>query len=111
MTTVTRNIFVAIAFVYLSCCCEYSSLDDNVQRRSSRTGGVDAFTVSSTSATIQVNQKLPMVDLHFGFPPQLINSALYASNKNLLILCLPGAFTPTYVPFWALKCVHLIFYL
>jgi hypothetical protein len=50
---------------------------------------------SSTARTIQVNDKLPLVDLHYGFPPQYVNSAFYAANKNLLILCLPGAFTPT----------------
>ena len=36
-----------------------------------------------------------MVDLHYGFPPQLVNVAQYAANKNMLILFLPGAFTPT----------------
>lgn len=48
-------------------------------------------------AAIKVNDKLPMADLHFGFPPQRVNSAMYAMDKTMLIVGLPGAFTPTYV--------------
>jgi hypothetical protein len=58
---------------------------------------VVAFTAqqSMMDKMIQINDKLPMIDLHYGFPPQYVNSAFYAANKNVLILCLPGAFTPT----------------
>lgn len=56
-----------------------------------------AFSVPSASSSTNpiLNTKLPMVDLHYGFPPQLVNVAQYAANKNMLILFLPGAFTPT----------------
>jgi hypothetical protein len=56
---------------------------------------VAAFSVSTASKHPMTNTKLPMVDLHYGFPPQLVNVAQYAANKNMLILFLPGAFTPT----------------
>jgi hypothetical protein len=46
-------------------------------------------------AAIQANDKLPWANLHFGFPPQLVNTASYAADKNMLIIGLPGAFTPT----------------
>ena len=46
-------------------------------------------------AAIQAGDKLPLADLHFGFPPQRVNTAMYAANKNMLIIGLPGAFTPT----------------
>jgi peroxiredoxin len=51
---------------------------------------VDAF-----AAPVKPNAKLPMVDLHYGFPPDLVNIAEYTAGKNMFILGLPGAFTPT----------------
>jgi peroxiredoxin len=39
---------------------------------------------------------LPSVDLHNGFPPKKYNLAAYAKNKSILLLGLPGAFTPTW---------------
>jgi peroxiredoxin len=44
---------------------------------------------------IKANDKIPMAQLHFGFPPQMVNTASYAANKNMIIVGLPGAFTPT----------------
>lgn len=46
-------------------------------------------------ARIQVGNKLPAVNLHYGFPPTVINTAPYLAGKNVLIVGLPGAFTPT----------------
>lgn len=51
---------------------------------------VDAFSVVVTP-----NTKLPLVDLHYGFPPDLINIAQYGAGKKMFIVGLPGAFTPT----------------
>lgn len=51
---------------------------------------VDAFT-----APIKVNDKLPWVDLDFDFPPIKVPLPAYAANKRLLVVGLPGAFTPT----------------
>jgi peroxiredoxin len=52
---------------------------------------VDAF----SAPTIKVNDKLPFIDLHYGFPPDNVNIAMYGANKKMIIVGLPGAFTPT----------------
>ena len=39
--------------------------------------------------------KLPSVELHSGFPPEKIDLKEYTSNKSILLIGLPGAFTPT----------------
>lgn len=43
-----------------------------------------------------VGDKLPSVDLHLGFPPKKHNLADFAKNKSILVVGLPGAFTPTW---------------
>jgi hypothetical protein len=52
-------------------------------------GGYAAF------AAIKSGQKIPSVDLHSGFPPTMINIAEHVAGRNVIILGLPGAFTPT----------------
>ena len=42
-----------------------------------------------------VGTKIPPCELHFGFPPQKVLLPAYAANKNMILLGLPGAFTPT----------------
>ena len=42
-----------------------------------------------------VGEKLPSVDLHLGFPPKKYNLAEFCKNKEVLLVGLPGAFTPT----------------
>ena len=42
-----------------------------------------------------VGDPLPSVDLHLGFPPQKHNLADLARDKSIVLLGLPGAFTPT----------------
>lgn len=48
---------------------------------------------------IEVGDKVPMTDdivFHYGFPPEIITlSSRLVPNKNVLIVGLPGAFTPT----------------
>jgi peroxiredoxin 5 len=44
---------------------------------------------------IQVGDKVPWCDLHYGFPPQRINVAQHVAGRNVVIVGLPGAFTPT----------------
>jgi len=44
----------------------------------------------------QVGDQLPSVELHLGFPPQKHNLADFAKDKDILLVGLPGAFTPTW---------------
>jgi len=47
-------------------------------------------------AAIKAGDKIPAVELHKNFgPPEKINVAEYAAGKNMLVIGLPGAFTPT----------------
>jgi hypothetical protein len=39
--------------------------------------------------------KLPSVEVMQGFPPDKFNVAEYCAGKNVIIVGLPGAFTPT----------------
>jgi peroxiredoxin len=43
-----------------------------------------------------VGDKLPSIELHQGFPPKKYNLADFAKDKSLLLVGLPGAFTPTW---------------
>jgi len=42
-----------------------------------------------------VGDKLPSVDLHIRFPPKKHNVAAFAEDKSILLVGLPGTFTPT----------------
>jgi len=54
------------------------------------------FGASNTVAFAAVGNKLPMVEVMQGFPDvEKINIAQYAGGKNVIIVGLPGAFTPT----------------
>jgi len=43
----------------------------------------------------KVGDKVPSVNLHSGFPPDMVNVADYTKGKNVIMVGLPGAFTPT----------------
>lgn len=43
-----------------------------------------------------VGDKLPSINLHSGFPPDMVNAAEYVKGKNMIFVGLPGAFTPTW---------------
>lgn len=42
-----------------------------------------------------VGDKMPSVELHKGFPPHKVNMADYTKDKKVILVGLPGAFTPT----------------
>ncbi len=46
-------------------------------------------------AFASVGDKLPSIDLHLNFPPQKYNLADFCQNKKIILVGLPGAFTPT----------------
>jgi len=45
--------------------------------------------------TIKVGDKVPSVTLDLGFPPSKINLAEHAAGKKVILMGLPGAYTPT----------------
>ena len=53
------------------------------------------FSAVASAFTIKPGDKVPAVDLHFGFPPTMVNAAEYCADRNVIIVGLPGAFTPT----------------
>jgi peroxiredoxin len=51
--------------------------------------------LTAAFAPIKVGQSLPAANLHSGFPPEMVSITDYAKGKNMIIVGLPGAFTPT----------------
>ena len=51
--------------------------------------------VVNALAPIKPGDKIPAVNLHFGFPPTMVNAAEYCAGRNVVVIGLPGAFTPT----------------
>jgi len=47
------------------------------------------------SAVIKEGDALPSVELDKGFPPEKVNIAEFSKGKKIVIVGLPGAFTPT----------------
>mmetsp|Transcript_6345 Transcript_6345/g.9640 ORF Transcript_6345/g.9640 Transcript_6345/m.9640 type:complete len:101 (-) Transcript_6345:571-873(-) len=68
-------------------------------------GTTAAFAAATTTTTnnnnnnnppIKAGDKLPASDVFWGFPnPQKVNMASYCGGRNVIIVGLPGAFTPT----------------
>lgn len=44
---------------------------------------------------IKVGDKIPSIEMHLNFPPKKINMADYVKGRKVVIVGLPGAFTPT----------------
>jgi alkyl hydroperoxide reductase subunit AhpC len=42
-----------------------------------------------------IGSQVPSVELHKNFPPEKINIQEYTKDRNVVIVGLPGAFTPT----------------
>jgi peroxiredoxin len=52
--------------------------------------------LAATAAAVKVGDVIPPdANLHFGFPPESINLKNRIAGKKVLIIGLPGAFTPT----------------
>lgn len=47
------------------------------------------------SEQLAVGSKFPAVELMFGFPPEKIDMAERVKDKRVIVVGLPGAFTPT----------------
>ena len=46
--------------------------------------------------TINAGDAVPAVELYYDFPPTKINVAEYTKGKKIVLLGMPGAFTPTW---------------
>lgn len=53
-----------------------------------------AFGAACVNA-IAVGDRVPSVSFDYGFPPQKVDLAERVAGKNVLLVSLPGAFTPT----------------
>jgi 2-Cys peroxiredoxin 5 len=60
------------------------------------TAALASFDAVSALATIKTGDKIPSINLHSGFPPEMVNVADYCKDKNVIMIGLPGAFTPTW---------------
>lgn len=50
----------------------------------------------SAATAIKVGDSIPEgVNLHFGFPPEKVNVKDRVAGKKVILVGLPGAFTPT----------------
>ena len=47
------------------------------------------------TSSLLVGQKVPAMELDFGFPPSKVNLAERVAGKKVVLVGLPGAFTPT----------------
>jgi len=56
-----------------------------------------ALPVKSIAARgpLPIGSRVPSVELHCGFPPEKVNLAERTKGKRMIIVGLPGAFTPT----------------
>jgi peroxiredoxin len=49
----------------------------------------------SVAGAVTVGDKLPSINLHHGFPPTEVDLATRSAGKKIILVGLPGAFTPT----------------
>lgn len=65
-------------------------------------GAAGAYFLTKSKATSAVKKnsvsegaKFPAVQVDFGFPPEKVNMAERLKDKKVLVVGMPGAFTPT----------------
>jgi len=51
--------------------------------------------IRSTLLNVAVGDSMPSVTLDSGFPPEKVDISEYTKGKKMVIVGLPGAFTPT----------------
>mmetsp|Transcript_17676 Transcript_17676/g.33329 ORF Transcript_17676/g.33329 Transcript_17676/m.33329 type:complete len:105 (+) Transcript_17676:65-379(+) len=51
--------------------------------------------VPSASGRLPIGSRLPPVEIQCGFPPEAVNIAERTAGKRVILVGLPGAFTPT----------------
>jgi len=51
--------------------------------------------VVGTTGSVKVGDKLPDVSFDLGFPPEKVSLKKLCMDKTLVVVGLPGAFTPT----------------
>ena len=44
---------------------------------------------------VKVGDPIPGINLHSGFPPKMVKLSTYCKGKKIVLVGLPGAFTPT----------------
>jgi len=50
----------------------------------------------AAATAVEIGYKIPAdLELHSGFPPKKVNLAEYVAGRNVILMGLPGAFTPT----------------
>ena len=49
----------------------------------------------AAAAGVKVGDLVPDIDLDYGFPPEKVNLKKYCAGKRIVLVGLPGAFTPT----------------
>jgi peroxiredoxin len=54
-----------------------------------------AVLLALTAAKVQVGDTIPSITLDLGFPPAKIDIAERIADKKVVLVGLPGAFTPT----------------
>jgi peroxiredoxin len=58
--------------------------------------GLPLLLLATAVLAVKVGDTIPEdVDLHFGFPPENINLSSRIEGKRVILVGLPGAFTPT----------------
>ena len=68
----------------------------NSKMRILRSLALLAGIAATATDAVSVGDAIPSnIDLHFGFPPEMINVGERVAKKKVIIVGLPGAFTPT----------------